>query len=59
MLLRLFTTVGTTHTPARFDIDIALGAAGLIAILGTLPFRKLARDAGGELSGHGLRAKAE
>jgi EmrB/QacA subfamily drug resistance transporter len=59
MLLRLFATVGPTHMPDRFDIDIALGAAGLIAILGTLPFRKLARDAGGELSGHGLRAKAE
>lgn len=59
VLLRLFSVTGGTHAPDRIDIRVALGAAGLIALVGTLPFRSLAHDAGGELSGHGLSANPE
>jgi len=49
LLVRLF---GTAGSPAGlFEIRIALCAAGLIALLGAVPFLRLAVNAGAELTG--------
>lgn len=59
VLLRLCSATGGGPSPGPFDIRVALGVAGVIVLAGTLPFRRLAHDAGGELSGHALSAKSE
>jgi EmrB/QacA subfamily drug resistance transporter len=59
VLLQWSSAGKASHALGPGDIRIALAAAGLIALLGTLPFRRLSADAGGELSGHHLTAKPE
>ncbi|SIT49297.1 EmrB/QacA family drug resistance transporter [Paraburkholderia piptadeniae] len=59
LLLRLFSTAGGAHAAGQFEIRVALGAAALVVLLGTMPFRRLAGDAGAALSGHGLAARPE